>query len=69
VNEKKQTAVEVEFNGLSHDELLKLCDLGKTALANALIEKNPGATKSDIKKYVEQFFEATEGAPHFVRVK
>ena len=68
VNEKKNTAVEVEFNGLNHEELLKLCDLGKTALANALIEKNPNATKADIKKYVEQFFEVTEGTPHFVRV-
>ena len=68
VNEKKNTAVEIGFNGLSHEELLKLCDLGKTALVNALIEKNPNATKADIKKYVEQFFEATEGAPHFVRV-
>lgn len=69
VNEKKNTAVEVEFNGLNHEELLKLCDLGKTALSNALIEKNPNATKADIKKYVEQFFEATDGTPHFVRVK
>ena len=68
VNEKKQTAVEVSFDGLSHEELLSLCDLGKSKLADALIAKNPGATKSDIKKYVEQFYDKTEGAPHFVRV-
>ncbi len=69
VNEKKQEAEEVKWNGLSNSDLLKLCDLPKTALANALIEKNPKAVKSDVKKYVEQFYDKTEGAPHFVRTK
>ena len=68
VNERKGEAVEVEMAGLTHEELLKLCDLGKTALANALIEKNPTVAKADVKRYVEQFFESTEGTPHFVRV-
>lgn len=69
VNERKGEAVEVEMAGLTHEELIKLCDLGKTALANALIEKNPTVAKVDVKMYVEQFFESTEGAPHFVRTK
>lgn len=69
VNEKKQEAEEVKWNGLSNSDLLKLCDLSKTALTNALIEKNPKAVKTDVKKYVEQFYDKTEGAPHFVRTK
>lgn len=69
VNERKGEAVEVEMVGLSHEELLKLCDLGKSALANALIEKNPDVAKADVKRYVEQFFESTDGTPHFVRTK
>lgn len=69
VNERKQTAVEIEWTGLTHEELLKLCDIGKSALADAIIAKNPDAVKADVKRYVEQFFEATEGTPHFVRTK
>lgn len=69
INERKQEAEEVELVGLSGDELLKLCDLGKTALYNALASKNPDAVKADIKRYVEQFYETAEGTPHFVRTK
>lgn len=66
-DDKKQEAYEIELNGISHEELLALCDVGKEKLANAIIAKNPKAKKVDIKKYVEQFFESTEGTPHFVR--
>lgn len=69
VNERKQEAEEVELVGLSGDELLKLCDLGKTALYNALVDRNPGIVKADIKRYVEQFYDTPEGTPHFVRTK
>lgn len=68
-DDKKQEAYEVELNGISHEELLALCDVGKEKLANAIIAKNPKAKKVDIKRYVEQFFESTEGTPHFVRTK
>ena len=67
VNEKKQTATELKWNGLEHSELLGLCSLSKSALADALVGKNPDASKADVKRYVDGFFEKTEGAPHFVR--
>lgn len=69
VNERRQEAEEVVWNGLTHEELLGLCDIGKSALADAIIAKNPNAVKADVNRYVEQFFDATEGAPHFVRTK
>ena len=69
VNKRTGDATEVEWVGLTNAELLKLCDLGKSALADAIIAKNPGAVKADINRYVEQFFDSTEGTPHFVRTK
>ena len=68
-DDKKREAYEIELNGISHEELLTLCDVGKEKLANAIIAKNPKAKKVDIKRYVEQFFESTEGTPHFIRVR
>jgi len=67
INEKKQTATELKWNGLERSELLAMCSLSKSALTNALVGKNPDASKADIKRYVDGFFEKTEGAPHFVR--
>ena len=66
-NDKKQEATELSWNGLNHEELLALCDVSKTKLSDALVAKNPDAKKVDIKKYVDGFFEATEGTQHFVR--
>lgn len=66
-NDKKQEATELSWNGLNHEELLALCDVSKAKLADALVAKNPDAKKVDIKKYIDGFFEETEGTPHFVR--
>ena len=60
----------IQVNLLSNGELLDACSLSKTALVNALKNKNPesSVSKADWERFVEQFFEETEGTPHFVRV-
>lgn len=66
-NDKKQEAIELSWKGLNHEELLALCDVSKTKLADALVAKNPNAKKVDIKRYVDGFFEETQGTSHFIR--
>ena len=66
----RKGADNIQVNLLSNSELLDACSLSKTALVNALKNKNPesSVSKADWERYVEQFFETTEGTPHFVRV-
>ena len=70
MDDKKEEAHFIEFNGISHEDLLKLCTLSKTALVGALKEvnkDNKSIKKVEIEKFAGQFFEQTEGKPHFVR--
>ena len=66
----RKGADDIQVNFLSNGELLDACSLSKTALVNALKNKNPesSVSKADWERFVEQFFEETEGTPHFVRV-
>ena len=60
---------DIQVDLLTNSELLDACSLSKTALVNALKNKNPesSVSKADWERFVEQFFEETEGTPHFVR--
>lgn len=58
--------------GMTHDELLGLCNVPKTKLMAKLKEKNKGlkaVKKVDIEKFVDGYYESTEGTPHFIRTK
>lgn len=58
--------------GMTHDELLGLCNVPKTKLIAKLKEKNKGikaVKKVDIEKFVDEYYDATEGTPHFIRTK
>ena len=61
---------DIQVDLLTNSELLDACSLSKTALVNALKNKNQASSvsKADWERFVEQFFEETEGTPHFVRV-
>lgn len=65
----RKGADNIQVDLLSNSELLDACSLSKTALVNALKNKNPesSVSKADWERFVEQFFEETEGTPHFVR--
>lgn len=60
----------MQVEGLTPAELLAACSLSKTSLVAKMKEKNKGAcaTKADFERWAEQFFDKTEGSPHFVRV-
>ena len=69
---RKGESSEVEINGITNEELLAMCDLPKSKVADALKEKNAdnkAVKKSDIEKWVGSFYEKTEGTPRFTRVK
>lgn len=61
---------EIHINGIPNNDFIKLCDIGKTKVVEAICEANAD-NKSVKKVYVERWvserFEKTEGAPHFVR--
>lgn len=61
---------QVQVEGLTPAELLSACSLSKTSLVAKMKEKNKNtcATKADLERWAEQFFDKTEGTPHFVRV-
>lgn len=62
----------VAMVGMTHDELLGLCNVSKTKLIAKLKEKNKGikaVKKVDIEKFVDGYYDATEGTPHFIRTK
>lgn len=61
---------QVQVEGLTPAELLSACSLSKTSLVAKMKEKNKStcATKADLERWAEQFFDKTEGTPHFVRV-
>lgn len=66
------TSTEYACNGLSNDEMIKLCTVSKTAVIDALCKKNvgnPTFKKVDAERWVKGFFKPTVGAPHFVRTK
>lgn len=63
---------EVEIAGLTGDELLKLCDLPKTRLVDAIKAKNATnsvASKAAIERWCADKYDKTEGEPRFVRTK
>lgn len=57
--------------GVTNDTLLDACTLSKSALVKAMMAANPDGnlTKADWDRWADQFFDKTEGAPHFVRTK
>lgn len=62
----------VAMIGMTHDELLSLCNVSKTKLIAKLKEKNKvikAVKKVDIEKFVDGYYDATEGTPHFIRTK
>lgn len=62
----------VAMIGITHDELLGLCNVSKTKLIAKLKEKNKwvkAVKKVDIEKFVDGYYDATEGTPHFIRTK
>lgn len=62
----------VEMVGMTHDELLGLCNVPKTKLIAKLKEKNKGikaVKKVDIEDFVNGYYDTTEGTPHFIRTK
>lgn len=65
----RKGADDIQVDLLSNSELLDACSLSKMALVNALKKKNPesSVSKADWERFVEKFFEETEGTPHFVR--
>lgn len=69
---KPTTDDSVAMIGMTHDELLGLCNVSKTKLIAKLKEKNKGikaVKKVDIEKFVDGYYDATEGTPHFIRTK
>lgn len=68
---RKGDSCSVHAKGLTSEKLLATCTLSKTALVAAMKEANPESklTKADWERWVDRFFDKTEGAPHFVRVK
>ena len=62
---------QVQVEGLTPAELLAACSLSKTSLVAKMKEKNKDvcATKADFERWADQFFDKTEGTPHFIRVK
>lgn len=69
---KPTTDKGVAMVGITHDELLGLCNVPKTKLIAKLNEKNKGlkaVKKVDIEKFVDGYYESTEGTPHFIRTK
>lgn len=72
MDDKKCEASEIPLVGISNEELLGLCDIPKTKVADLLKKKNAdnkSVKKVEIDRLVEQFYQKTEGAPHFVRVR
>lgn len=65
----RKDVVPTEVNGIGNEDLLKACTLSKTALVSAMMSANPNSalTKADWERWADQFYEKTEGAPHFVR--
>lgn len=69
---RKGESSDVEIRGITNEELLAMCDLPKSKVADALKKKNAdnkAVKKSDIEKWVSSFYEKTEGTPRFTRVK
>lgn len=67
---RKGDFIEVPCKGLTPEEFLKLCEVGKTSLVEAIKAKNAddkAVTKADIERWLAEFFKPTEGTPHFVR--
>lgn len=59
-----------EAFGITKDELLRLCDLSKSALRDAIYEKNKGnkaITKKAVEEFVGTFFDKKPGTTHFKR--
>lgn len=70
VDKKTRKGVESQWvNGITQDALLDSCTLSKSSLVKAMMDANAGSslTKADWERWAEQFFEKTEGKPHFVR--
>ena len=66
------TITPVKCNGLSNEEFVKLCEVSKSSLIDAIKKKNAddsNVKKVDIDKWVSSFFKPTKGEPHFVRTK
>lgn len=66
------STTDVPCNGLSADEFIKLCEVSKSAIVDAIREKNScdkNVKKVDIENWLKQFFTPTSGKPHFVRTK
>ncbi len=62
----------VECDGISPDEFIRLCDVSKSKVVDAVMRKNAGIDglkKSQVDRLVSSFFEKTEGTPHFVRTR
>jgi len=71
-DKKKGETKVVPFKCITQEQLLALCDLPKSKLADALKvanAENKELKKVDIENYVKGFYEATEGTPHFIRTK
>jgi hypothetical protein len=68
---RKGDSCSIHANGLTSEKLLATCTLSKTALVAAMKDANPESklTKADWERWADRFFDKTEGAPHFVRVK
>lgn len=62
----------IECNGISHEELLQMCNLSKTKFIKAMQEankKNKSVKKVDIERWCNNFYDKVPAAPHFVRTK
>lgn len=61
-----------ECNGITPEEFIALCDVPKSKVVEAVVKRNSdvdGIRKSDVERFVSQWFRSAEGSPHFVRVK
>lgn len=61
-----------EMVGITHDELLSMCDIPKSKVISKLKEKNASnkaIKKVSIENLVKGYYNTTNGTPHFIRTK